>query len=59
MSESPVVTGLGAITPLGLSVPESWEGLVAGRVRCVRAHREFLGIQQRLEYGTGRGDYYG
>jgi 3-oxoacyl-[acyl-carrier-protein] synthase II len=26
-----VITGLGAITPLGLSVKEFWEGLVAGR----------------------------
>jgi 3-oxoacyl-[acyl-carrier-protein] synthase II len=26
-----VITGLGAITPLGLSVRETWEGLVAGR----------------------------
>jgi 3-oxoacyl-[acyl-carrier-protein] synthase II len=27
----PVVTGLGALTPLGLSVPETWDGLIAGR----------------------------
>jgi 3-oxoacyl-[acyl-carrier-protein] synthase II len=26
-----VVTGLGAVTPLGLSVAETWEGMVAGR----------------------------
>ena len=26
-----VITGMGAITPLGLSVEETWEGLVAGR----------------------------
>jgi 3-oxoacyl-[acyl-carrier-protein] synthase II len=26
-----VVTGLGAVTPLGLSADETWEGLVAGR----------------------------
>jgi beta-ketoacyl-acyl-carrier-protein synthase II len=26
-----VITGMGALTPLGLSVQESWEGLVAGR----------------------------
>jgi len=26
-----VVTGLGAITPIGHSVPEFWEGLLAGR----------------------------
>ncbi|HID63543.1 MAG TPA: beta-ketoacyl-[acyl-carrier-protein] synthase II [Anaerolineae bacterium] len=31
MSERVVVTGLGAITPLGLTVKETWEGLVAGR----------------------------
>jgi 3-oxoacyl-[acyl-carrier-protein] synthase II len=28
---SVVVTGLGAITPLGLSVPDFWEGLLSGR----------------------------
>ena len=26
-----VITGLGAITPLGLNVPQTWEGLLAGR----------------------------
>ncbi len=26
-----VITGMGALTPLGLSVEETWEGLVAGR----------------------------
>ncbi len=26
-----VITGMGAITPLGLSVEETWEGLIAGR----------------------------
>ena len=26
-----VVTGLGAITPLGNSAPETWESLVAGK----------------------------
>jgi 3-oxoacyl-[acyl-carrier-protein] synthase II len=31
MSERIVVTGLGAITPLGLTVKETWEGLVAGK----------------------------
>jgi 3-oxoacyl-[acyl-carrier-protein] synthase II len=31
MSERVVITGLGAITPLGLTVKETWEGLVAGR----------------------------
>ena len=29
--ENPVLTGIGAITPLGLSAPETWAGLVAGR----------------------------
>ncbi|MGH2916007.1 MAG: beta-ketoacyl-[acyl-carrier-protein] synthase family protein [Solirubrobacteraceae bacterium] len=29
--EDPVVTGLGAVTPLGASAPETWAGLVAGR----------------------------
>ncbi len=27
----PVVTGIGAVTPLGLSAVETWEGLLAGR----------------------------
>ena len=27
----PVVTGIGALTPLGHSAPETWQGLVAGR----------------------------
>jgi len=31
MSERIVITGLGAITPLGLTVKETWDGLVAGR----------------------------
>ena len=26
-----VVTGMGAVTPLGLSVEETWQGLVDGR----------------------------
>ena len=31
MRERVVITGLGAITPLGLTVKETWEGLVAGK----------------------------
>jgi 3-oxoacyl-[acyl-carrier-protein] synthase II len=31
VTDAPVVTGIGALTPLGLSAPETWEGLVAGR----------------------------
>ncbi|HWP37013.1 MAG TPA: beta-ketoacyl-ACP synthase II [Gemmatimonadales bacterium] len=31
MSRRVVVTGLGMVSPLGLSVAESWEGLLAGR----------------------------
>ena len=31
IKERVVVTGLGAITPLGLSAEETWQGLVAGR----------------------------
>ena len=27
----PVVTGIGAITPLGHSAPETWDGLINGR----------------------------
>src|SRR5689334_4580427 len=26
-----VITGMGAVTPLGLSVEETWQGLIAGR----------------------------
>ncbi|MFZ0090825.1 MAG: beta-ketoacyl-ACP synthase II [Solirubrobacteraceae bacterium] len=29
--DDPVVTGIGALTPLGLTAGETWEGLVAGR----------------------------
>jgi 3-oxoacyl-[acyl-carrier-protein] synthase II len=29
--EDPVVTGIGALTPLGLSAPDTWQGLLAGR----------------------------
>jgi 3-oxoacyl-[acyl-carrier-protein] synthase II len=31
VEERVVVTGLGAVTPLGLSVEETWQGLIAGR----------------------------
>ncbi len=31
VKERVVVTGLGAVTPLGLSVEETWQGLLAGR----------------------------
>jgi 3-oxoacyl-[acyl-carrier-protein] synthase II len=31
VTRSPVVTGIGALTPLGHSAAETWEGLVAGR----------------------------
>lgn len=34
-----VVTGLGAITPLGLSVSETWAGLIAGRSGVVHLDR--------------------
>jgi 3-oxoacyl-[acyl-carrier-protein] synthase II len=30
-SGDPVITGIGALTPLGLSAPETWRGLVQGR----------------------------
>ena len=26
-----VVTGIGAVTPIGLNVPEFWNGLIAGK----------------------------
>ena len=31
MKQQVVVTGLGAVTPLGNDVPTTWEALVAGR----------------------------
>ena len=31
VSNRVVVTGIGVISPLGLDVPSTWEGLVAGR----------------------------
>lgn len=31
VTEDPVVTGIGALTPLGNNVPETWRGLVEGR----------------------------
>jgi len=31
-----VITGMGAVTPLGLNVPEFWEGLINGRSGIVR-----------------------
>lgn len=36
--ERVVVTGLGAVSPLGIGVPALWEGLLAGRsgVRCIQ-----------------------
>jgi 3-oxoacyl-[acyl-carrier-protein] synthase II len=35
--DDPVVTGIGAITPLGMSAPETWQGLVEGRsgIACI------------------------
>ena len=36
LREDPVLTGIGAITPLGLSAPETWAGMVAGRSGIVR-----------------------
>jgi len=39
VSDDVVITGLGAITPLGLDAPTTWDGLVAGRsgVRTITA----------------------
>ncbi len=31
MEQRVVITGLGAVTPVGLSAPESWESLIAGK----------------------------
>ena len=39
MSRNVVVTGMGAVTPLGASVPEFWDGLAAGRSAIIK--REF------------------
>jgi len=30
-AQDPVITGIGALTPLGLDAPTTWEGMVAGR----------------------------
>ncbi|MHB1571371.1 MAG: beta-ketoacyl-[acyl-carrier-protein] synthase family protein [Solirubrobacteraceae bacterium] len=31
MRDDPIVTGIGAVTPLGLTAPDTWAGLLAGR----------------------------
>lgn len=38
-----VVTGLGAVTPLGADVASTWEGLLAGRSGVVRLTEEWVG----------------
>lgn len=38
MDRRVVVTGMGAISPLGLSVAELWQGIVAARAASVRSH---------------------
>ncbi|MFE6485077.1 beta-ketoacyl-[acyl-carrier-protein] synthase family protein [Streptomyces sp. NPDC057757] len=44
-----VVTGLGAVTPLGVGVPELWQGLVEGRCGIRElAGEEFAGLPVRL-----------
>ncbi|MER6356476.1 beta-ketoacyl-[acyl-carrier-protein] synthase family protein [Streptomyces sp. NPDC001634] len=44
-----VVTGLGAVTPLGVGVPELWEGLVQGRCGIRElADEEFAGLPVRV-----------
>jgi beta-ketoacyl-acyl-carrier-protein synthase II len=39
ITERVVITGMGAITPLGLNVDETWQGLVAGRSGITRITR--------------------
>ena len=31
LNNSVVITGMGAVTPLGLDIPTTWEGIIAGR----------------------------
>jgi 3-oxoacyl-[acyl-carrier-protein] synthase II len=44
-----VVTGLGAVTPLGIGAPALWEGLLAGRsgVRCIQ-HFDTEGLAVKI-----------
>jgi 3-oxoacyl-[acyl-carrier-protein] synthase II len=63
----PVVTGIGAITPLGASAPETWRGLVQGRSGVVpiesfdasqlpvRIAGEIRGFDAEAELGAKRG----
>lgn len=44
MSRNVVVTGMGAVTPLGASVPDFWDGLSAGRSAIVK--REFTAAER-------------
>jgi 3-oxoacyl-[acyl-carrier-protein] synthase II len=34
-----VITGMGAITPLGNSVKEFWNNIVSGKKRCCAYHK--------------------
>ena len=63
MTEKVVVTGLGAVTPVGLGVPEYWKGLVEGRsgigaVTCVDASRLPSRIAGELKGFTGISPLY-
>ena len=42
IQERVVITGMGALTALGLSVDETWDGLVAGRSGCAYPYWRFL-----------------
>ncbi len=64
--EDPVVTGIGALTPLGASAPETWRGLIEGRSGIgpvtmfdasdlpVRIAAEIQGFDGERELGTKR-----
>lgn len=54
--ERVAITGIGAITPIGLTVPDFWKSLVAGRIGCGRI-RAFDLAGQRTEVGCEVRDF--